>query len=222
MGRQSQANYKTLQQRLVEALPFKRGAARAVSADTVLLVTGLPEDDRKRAVAALVENFADLPMGHFQSSLTLFTREQQLSIYRILFERGDLGEGTLAAGTALARWYEMDPDGARAAIITELQRPKPRFGVRFLGLLPDKSLPQVESALAQHLVADTDLKTDADVESQVNLAELLNRYATPAVLPAVLPFFNGPARRALGGERLSSCMVLRADPDAARPLVQRA
>ena len=84
-----------------------------------------------------------------------------------MFERGD-AEGSLAAGAALARWCAMDPVSARAAVIAELQRPKPRFGAPFLELLPDQALPEVEAALAQHLIAATDAQT------QVNLAELLH------------------------------------------------
>ena len=223
MVRKSEANRAILQRKSVAALPFKRGAALAASAATILGFRDLPDDDRKRAAGILIERFADLPaemQSSYLSTRSLFTREQQLSIYRIVFERGDAGQGPLFAGIALGRWYAMDPVNARAAMIAEMQRPKPRFGERFLGFLPDKSLPQVEAELARHLVAGTTLATQADIESQVHLAELLHRYATAAALPTVLPFLNGP--RVCEAENSVLAYVLKVDPATARPLIQRA
>jgi len=217
MPRKSQANRTILYRKLADALPFKRGVALAASAATVLKFQDLPEEDRKRAAAILVERFGDLPadeQSNYLSARALFTREQQLSIYRIMFENGDGSVGPLPGGMALGRWYAMDQAGARAAVIAELQRPNPRFGERFLGFLPDKTLPQVEAALALHLLAAT------DAETQVNLAELLHRYATAAVLPAVLPFFSGP--RVCEADNSVLAYVLKVDPATARPLIQSA
>ena len=55
------------------------------------------------------------------------------------------------SASALRHWYELDPDGARPAIITEISRPRPRFGARLLGILPHETLPEVDFTPAEQL-----------------------------------------------------------------------
>jgi len=61
------------------------------------------------------------------------------------------------SASALRHWYELDPVGARPAVIKEITRPRPRFDARVLGLLPDETLPEADLALAEHLRASDDL-----------------------------------------------------------------
>ena len=83
------------------------------------------------------------------------------------------------SASALRHWYELDPAEARPAIIREIIRPRPRFDARVLGILPDKTLPEVDFPLAEHLTASDDF------EGLSNIASLIARYATDAIVPQV-------------------------------------
>ena len=48
-------------------------------------------------------------------------------------------ESLQLSAAALTRWYEVDPEGARGAVIAEITRPKPRYNATTLGLLPDET-----------------------------------------------------------------------------------
>ncbi len=65
-------------------------------------------------------------------------------------------------------------------IIKEIARPQPRFTARELGFLPNKTLPEVDKAFANFFA------TNDDFENSWNLASLVARYATPAILPQIL------------------------------------
>jgi hypothetical protein len=121
------------------------------------------------------------------------------------------------SGDALIRWYELDPEGARPAVLAEIVRKRPRYSANTLGMLPDKVLPNEERAIADHFLA----ADGAAVEG--NLASLLNRYADAAVLLQVLPKIT----RKLDGlwacipENNAVAYVQKVDPDAAKPLIER-
>jgi hypothetical protein len=119
-------------------------------------------------------------------------------------------------GTALMRWYELDPSGARAAVIAEIVRAKPRYSANTLGLLPDETLPTEQRAIALHFVSAPDYETEG------NLASLLARYADAAVLPTVLGKIQ--QKVALGHwecvpQSNSLKYVQKVDPEAAKPLL---
>ena len=123
---------------------------------------------------------------------------------------------TLAA-LALRRWFELDPAGALSAIIREISRAKPRFGVRKLGILPDQTLPEVDRLLVEHLHGDQDFDTAS------NLASLIGRYGTREILPQVLQKLDaniGKWNCALQNPLLA--YVLRVDPESARPRLEKA
>jgi len=83
-------------------------------------------------------------------------------------------------------------------------------------LLPDKTLPEVEHMIAEHLLA-----TD-DYEIEGNLASLLFRYGDAAVLPDVLGKLESGGGN-LAREPLNQMLayVLKVDPQTARPLIER-
>jgi hypothetical protein len=119
--------------------------------------------------------------------------------------------------SALRHWYEMDPEGARPAVIAEITRLRPRYGVRLLGMLPDKTLPEADSALAEHL------RTTTDLDGSANLASLIARYASDAILPQVLSQLDphiGKWACAIQNPLLA--YVLRVAPELARPRIEQA
>jgi hypothetical protein len=89
-----------------------------------------------------------------------------------------------ASAAALAHWYELDPAGARPAILREIVRPKPRFGAAVLGILPDKELPEVEQTLVDHLLQSQ------NHDGSANLASLIHRYASQAMEPQVISYLD--------------------------------
>lgn len=123
---------------------------------------------------------------------------------------------TLAA-LAIRRWFELDPAGAWPAIISEMSRAKPRFGVRELGMLPDQTLPEVDRLLVEHFHGDEDFETAS------NLASLIARYGTPEILPQVLQKLDANIGKwGYGLQNPLLAYVLGVDPKAARPRLEKA
>jgi hypothetical protein len=121
------------------------------------------------------------------------------------------------SATALQRWYELDPAGARSAVITEISRPRPRFGARILGLLPDKTLPEVDFVLAEHFAASDDL------DGKSHLASLIARYATDAILPQIIERLDAKIGKwACGIQDPLLAYLLRVSPVSARPRIEKA
>jgi hypothetical protein len=122
-----------------------------------------------------------------------------------------------ASGAALRHWHELDPEGARSAVIAEIVRERPRYGTEVLGILKDASLPEVERALVENLA-----KTH-DYEIESNILALLERYGTGAAVPELISnrgelvgkWACAPQSSFLG-------YILKFDSEAARPLIQRA
>jgi hypothetical protein len=77
--------------------------------------------------------------------------------------------------------HELASEEARVAIIQEILRPKPRFNAQTLEILPDKTLPEVEQTLIEHFSSNAE-----DYWISANLASLIQRYATAAILPRML------------------------------------
>jgi hypothetical protein len=131
--------------------------------------------------------------------------------------RSDAYDSLQLSGSALLRWYELDPAGARSAIITEITRPRPRFGAKVLGILPDETLPEADLALAEHFAVVQDL------DGLSNLASLIARYGSPAILPQVVEKLDpkiGKWASAIQEPLLA--YVLRVNPALARPRIEQA
>jgi hypothetical protein len=89
---------------------------------------------------------------------------------------------------ALERLLEVDHDGARAFILSELARPEGvrlSFAGKTLGLLEDKELPRLDAALLSGV--DAEQHDGATLELR---AEVLARYASKAILDKVWPRYR--------------------------------
>lgn len=219
---------------LIAALPTKRGKAFATSLGTALNMAwnsaGVSEQTTKALVDQTVSLFDQLPLEQQNSLLTYrwdkiggpnmlpilrryaeayqdFPQMREMNAYRSL---------ELSAA-ALKHWYELDATGARSAIIREITRPRPRFGARVLGILPDKTLPEVDFALADHLAAASDF------DGLANIASLIARYATDAILPQVTARLDPLIGKwACGIQDPLLAYVLRVSPSLARPRIEQA
>jgi hypothetical protein len=219
---------------LVSALPAKRGEALTVSLTTAVNKAWngveLPEQTTNALVKQMVALFDQLPPDSQALLLTYrwdkiagpnmlpilrrvaenyqeFPQMREMNTYRSL----DL------SASALQHWYELDPAGARPAFIREMTRPRPRFGARVLGILPDKTLPEVDFPLAEHLAANSDF------DGLSNIVSLIARYSTDAILPQVTAKLDpelGKWACAIQDPLLA--YMLRVNPVLARPRIEEA
>lgn len=232
------ANWREAQQRVLEqlltTLSAKRGKALSVSLSTALSeawdLNALPQPTTEKLMAQLVSLFDKLSLNE-QNTLLSFRWEKIKSpallpiVKRYAQSYRDFpemraepaSESLQLSGTALRRWYELDPAGARSAIINEISRPRPRYDARVLGLLPDKTLPEVDFVLAENFRASDDF------DSKSNLASLIARYATDAILPQVIEQLDPKIGKwACNIQDPLLAYVLRVSPASARTLIEKA
>ncbi len=201
---------------LIDALGRKRGGALAVSAYTIIdeaAMRGhdLPENQKQRLTAELVSGFDRLPPQAqtelFQSRWRVLDKTAMLALLPKIAGH----DNDQISGAALVRWWEMDPQAARPAIIREIERPHPRLGAAILGMLPDKELPEADQLLADH------------VSHGDQAASLISRYATAAIEPQVTAYLDehlGKFACAVQAPLLA--YVLRIDPQGAGPRLEKA
>lgn len=121
------------------------------------------------------------------------------------------------SAAALQRWYELAPDEARPAVITEILRPKPRFDATTLGMLQDDTLPEVNSAVVERFAAATDLGVAA------NLGSLIERYGSKEILPDMLRLVDEHAGKwPCATQAPALAYFLHADPESARARIEAA
>ena len=222
-------------QDLISAIGQKRGAALAVSNNTIvedaaIRSRALPADLKRTLTRELVSTFDKLPIEKqaelLQYRWPALDHEEMLPLLRKVATRyqdfQELQEMNAfqfnnASAAALTHWYEIAPDEARPIVIQEILRPKPRFNASVLGILPDKEMPEADQALAEHLNSQPNF----DVRS--NVASLIHRYASPAVEPQVTAFLDrsvGKLECAVQEPLLA--YILKVDPEAARPRLEAA
>ncbi len=221
-----------LRLRLMDALSSKHGKALAISSDTAMngMDPNTPPELRAKLVPQLIDTFNGLPIDKQTAWLAyrwqsvrdpkwlplLRTIALQYEDYPELREMHAYESLGLSAA-ALTRWYELDAEGARAAVIAEITRPKPRYNANVLGLLPDKTIPEAEHLIAEHFLA-----TD-NYEIEGNLASLLFRYAGEAILPQVLGKVDQLVGKwACEPQDKALAYVLKVQPETAKRLIERA
>lgn len=232
------ANWREAQQRVAKelfaALPGKRGKALSISLSTAVNEAwngnDVSQETQDKLVSQLVTMFDQLPVNE-QNSLLSYRWEKIRSpaMLPILkrhaqsyhdfpeMRESNAYDSLQLSASALQHWYELDPAGARPAIITEITRARPRFDARVLGILPDETLPEVDFALAEHLAASNDL------DGSSHLASLIARYATAAILPQITEKLDPKIGKwACAIQNPILAYVLRVSPVSARPRIEKA
>jgi len=232
LRKQREENLTALRRRLIDALSSKHANALAVSLNTAMggIDRKMSPELRSELISQLVEAFPELPVDKQVAWLQYRWQEVKdpkwlplLRTTAVHYEEFPevremhAYQSLQVTAAALTRWYELDPEGARDAVIAEITRPKPRYNANTLGLLPDTTLPEAERPIAGDFLA-----TD-DYEIEGNLASLLFRYAGAAVLPDVL----GKVDRLVGKWACEPqdkvlAYLLKVDPATAKPLIERA
>ena len=227
-------NQRQAVEELLAALPAKTGKALSASLSTAVHAmwdgAALPKPTMDALVRQLLSLADQLPAEEQARLLTYswdrIPRPAWLPIVRRWAQsyrdfpnmRASLAyESLQRSAIALQRWYELDPSGARPAIIDEIARPRPRFDARVLGLLPDRTLPELDAVLAENLVASR------DPDASAHIASLVARYATDAVLPEVLALLDARIGRwECASQNPALAFVLRVSPEQARPRIELA
>ena len=234
----ARTNWQAGQQRAVEelsaALHLKRGKALSISLSTAVNEawnsTALPKETTDKLVGQLISMFDQLPLPQQNTLLSyrwdkiggptmlpILKRYAQSYKDFPVMRDATASDMRQLSGSALTHWYELDPVGARPAVITEITRPRPRFDARTLGFLPDETLPEVDFTLAENFVASDDL------DGSSHLASLIARYATVAILPQIVEKLDpqlGKCACAIQNPILA--YFLRVNPAIARPRIERA
>lgn len=154
---------------VAQALPNKRGTARAVTLET--LVTRSKYPVQPETTAALIEVFPQLPEGSQYSLLTMeWSRIAGPGIEAML--QTIAAKPGLPRDAALERLMELNPASARNLVLNRIRKGDIAQGMnpRTLLLLPDKELPELDTPLVEAF------------EQGKPVEALLARYATAAVL----------------------------------------
>ncbi len=164
------AKLTPLRDHLADALSAKRGTALVTSRQTYM--AGLEQLAAVKfgpdQIGRIIQTFEQLQPS--DQGLWLGQRWTQVSDQRWLpllkrlaardvnFRQPgnpDLDPNVAMSRLALKRWYELDPQTAREAILQEITSPAPRFGADALGILPDRTLPAEQHVIAQHFASLT-------------------------------------------------------------------
>jgi hypothetical protein len=159
-------------------LASKRGAAKAVTAQTLL--SSLNRNSDQNARAALIASFDQLPLKKRQEELVYLWDEIKgpeaiLLLRRTLAETDHSCDGARTRAALVANLYQIDKSAGREAVIAEMLNTNDCSGTN-LAVLPDKTLPELESRWKENLAAGNLSSADYD---------LLARYGSAALLPEI-------------------------------------
>jgi hypothetical protein len=136
--------------------------------DIAALFTELPVSDQSTLLYGRWENIASPAM---------------IPVLKRLYENPPPGPNEQFTTFVLNDLYRIDPAEGRELILAEMKRPRPRLDLRFVRLLSDKEIPELDNPLAENLEAGNG---DEDT-----VLQLIGRYATPAIFPRVLAIEEG-------------------------------
>ncbi len=208
---------------LEKALPRKMEAARALSVDTLAQLT-ISEGRHHRSAAEaarfeslrqeLARSFLALPSDRQSAYLAWGWRAVQgpefVPVLKQLFE-AKTDENYFDRGLPLRRLYQIVPNEGRELILAEIQRPEPRVGAKTLGILPERTLPELDDTLASSL--------EQGIEQNLSGAftrhsGLIARYATETILLRVKAVYEKD--QAAGWLEVQTALLnyfLRVDPE---------
>ena len=215
---------------LVMAIPQKQGSARATSLQTLLdHYSELSPKDTAQwpALLALIpEVFNRLPLDAQIRMLTYqwkpVASAAMLPVLRSILKGGDPKYAlTELRSIALRRLYDLAPDEGRRLIVDEIRRLEPHVNKTVLRFLPDETLPEVDSVLATNLEQTRGPNSKGDSEV---ISDLVERYATAAILPRVRAFYEGPGagRWACSPQASMIAYFVRVDPLFAEESLRKA
>jgi hypothetical protein len=217
---------------VLEALPAKRGSARAATVQTLLgsHPKEMTEQMKLELGSILSVSLSDLPADKQVSELrfdwdqigspSLLPTLQQLAKQPLKDPGSNLSTVYTTRelkSIALERWYQLDPDGARQEAIRQIGSAHPSMTAESLYFLEKESLPQFEGIWVEAFMAAT------DYQQETVFASLLAHYGTGSAVATVRQKAEektGEWACATQGAALG--YLVEFDPASARPLVERA
>jgi len=217
---------------VLEALPGKRGKARAETVQTLLGAQPkeMTPQTKLELNGILMVSLSDLPVDKQVSVLesdwdsiespSLLPTLQQLA-KKPLNDPGSNDSNIYTTrelkSIALERWYELDPDSARREAIRQIGSAHPSMTAESLYFLENESLPQFENIWAEAFISTT------DYQQETVFASLLAHFGTGGATSIVRQkaeakigeWACAPQEAALG-------YLVKFDPSSARPLVEQA
>jgi len=192
--------YNRYWQRMAVAASGKQGAARALTLETLLERTPAPRRGEK--IRTPEAGIADLA-GELASLFSHFPAEKQFTLLQVRWSQiahpamlpvlrriwdQPRGEMWNLRDMVLRRLYQLDPDEGRRLILEDIKRAEPRGDTRVLGILPDREIRELDEPLATMLENELGSNTGAPGTH----LELVERYATAAILPRMKALYEGP------------------------------
>lgn len=167
--------------RLAQSIDAKIGPAKAISVKTLL---DLKWDMSKLPSAATF--IADLPLQEQRALLDSqwkdIASEAMLPALRQLAKiiptepSDSYYDRRAVTSLAIKRIYELAPAEGRRLILSQIKQPAPQIELSELAMLPDKTLPEMDSIFVEHLEKGGDLFLQS---------LLIERYASPAIYSRV-------------------------------------
>jgi hypothetical protein len=223
-----QAAKATYEEVLDAALPDKSARARAMilswrvesgrRADPMSLTSPTASRDRLREqlAATFLELSAERQTTLLEYQWPTLAGPAMVPALRALIETPALASSPLP-DLALRRLYELAPEEGRTRILREIRNPSRGASLKTLGMLPDRELPELDDVLAANV------DTSRGLDALSIRAELLHRYASPAVSTRVLSKVDDVlTRMACRPQAALLAYFVRADPDLGNTLLDRA
>jgi hypothetical protein len=169
-------------ERLARAVPHKIGRARAISVKTLY---GL--NWTKWALPEAASIFNDLSLSDQRNLLACCWKRiaspEMLPILRRIYEGASERNYEIDElnSLALRRIYELAPEEGRRLIIAEMRRPAPRVGPHTLTILPDETLPELDSIFVDNF----EKHDNPDIYSG-----LIERYGSPGIFSRVMALLD--------------------------------
>jgi len=218
--------------KVLAALPRKEGKARAATVQTLLSNPPASVDsESKRELAGILSaSFLDLTeqqrAGELMWQWDLLRSASMLPVLqasaRLTLTHPGSNEMTVYSrrelkSAALARWYELDPEGATQEILLQIGSATPSLTAQTLAFLPKLTLPQFEPIWAQRLVESSDYQEEAV------LGGLLVRFGTGSASALIAEKLRAKAGAwACAPQAAALAYLLKFAPDQARPLLEQA
>ncbi|MGB7846497.1 MAG: hypothetical protein WBL63_12845 [Candidatus Acidiferrum sp.] len=215
----------------VSALPAKQGQARAATVQTILNMSTTELTPRIEADlgSVLRASLAELPIE--KQTMELDYHWEQLrskELLPVLKQDAEMAlDDPRAKGNpydvrdlkevAFRRWYELDPNDAHQALLSQIGSANPSMGAESLTFLPDEKLPQYERTWSDAFM------TASDFNVVTRLASLMMRFGSGSAVPMV----RGRAEVLMGkwgcaAQGAALAYLVKFDPASARPLIDRA
>ena len=213
-------------------LSRKEGKARAATVQTLLSTwpAGLDAESRTELAGALSGSFVDLTeeqrtvalLGEWDSlrseaMLPALQASAKLTLSHPGSNEVSVYSRRKLKAAALARWYELDPDGAMREIWSQIGSATPSLTAENLAFLPKQSFPQFEPLWAQRMVESS------DYEEEAVLGGLLVRFGTGAASGQVASKLKTRAGTwACEPQAAALAYLVKFEPEQALPLLQGA